>query len=62
MNIGKGAGSRHFYNEVPEPNWFRHRGNMDPEQKEDLLYSFTKGDEIQELNWGIDTSTEEGRK
>lgn len=62
MHWGKGNGTRHFYNEVPEPHWFRHKGHIDQENKDDLLYSFTHGDSIQELNFGIDTSTEEGRK
>lgn len=58
---GKGNSSRLFFNEVPEPWWHRNRGHMDPEQKDDLLYSFNKGDQDQEINFGIDSTTEEGR-
>jgi len=39
-----GSGSRLFYNEVPEPWWNRHLGHIDPERKDDLLYSFTHAD------------------
>jgi len=59
--LGKGTSSRLFYNEVPEPWWHRHQGHMDPAQKDDLLYSFTYGDQEQQYDFGIDTTTEEGR-
>jgi len=59
--FGKGNSSRLYYNEVPETWWNRSNGRLDPEQKEDLLYSFTHADQSQEINFGIDTSTEEGR-
>jgi hypothetical protein len=42
-NWGKGAGSRLFYNEEPNPMWWRHQGHLD--NKEECLYSFTHGDE-----------------
>ena len=56
---GKGTGSRLFYNEVPHPYWIRHNGHM--ENPEDILYSFTHGDQEQPYTFGIDTTTEEGR-
>ena len=59
--FGKGNSSRLFFNEVPEPWWLRHKGHMDQEKKEELLYSFTHADQEQETNFGIDTTTEEGR-
>jgi len=57
--FGKGASSRLFYNEVPNPNWFRHEGHLD--NAEEQLYSFTKADQDPPLNFGIDTTTPEGR-
>jgi len=59
--FGKGMSSRLFFNEVPEPWWNRHGGHMDADNKDDLLYSFTHADQEQTLNFGIDTTTEEGR-
>lgn len=58
---GKGNSSRLYFNEVPEPWWHRHQGHMDVENRDELLYSFTHGDGEQEINFGIDTTTEEGR-
>jgi len=58
---GKGNSSRLYYNEVPETWWNRHQGHMDQDQKEELLYSFTNGDQQQPINFGIDTTTAEGR-
>lgn len=58
---GKGNSSRLFYNEVPEPWWHRHQGHLDSEQKDELLYSFTNADQEQPINFGIDTTTAEGR-
>lgn len=60
--FGKGFSSRLFYNELPNPWWYRHQGHMDMEQRDDILYSFTHGDEHQRINFGLDTTTEEGRK
>jgi hypothetical protein len=59
--FGKGNSSRLFYNEVPEPWWHRHQGHLDADQKDELLYSFTHADQEAPVNFGIDTSTEEGR-
>ena len=52
--------SRLFYNEVPDPTWIRHGGhihNMDEE-----LYSFTHANQDTHMIFGMDTTTEEGRK
>jgi len=57
--FGKGASSRLFYNEVPKPTWFRHEGHLD--NPEEVLYSFTKADQEQQIDFGIDTRTPEGR-
>lgn len=57
--MGRGLSSRLFYNEVPKPTWFRHHGHLD--NPEDTLYSFTKANQDQQIGYGIDTTTEEGR-
>jgi len=57
--FGKGMSSRLFYNEVPKPTWFRHEGHL--ENPEEQLYSFTKADQEQQIDFGIDTTTPEGR-
>ena len=57
--FGKGASSRLYYNEVPQPTWFRHEGHLD--DVEETLYSFTKADQEQPIDFGIDTTTPEGR-
>jgi hypothetical protein len=57
--FGKGSSSRLFYNEVPHPTWLRHNGHLD--NPEEVLYSFTNGDQDQQIIFGIDTTTEEGR-
>jgi len=57
---GKGASSRLFYNEVPHPTWFRYGGHLDNPEK--VLYSFTHADQDQQMIFGIDTTTEEGRE
>jgi hypothetical protein len=59
--FGKGNSSRLFYNEVPEPWWHRHHGHLDVDNRDELLYSFTNGDQEQPIDFGIDTTTEEGR-
>lgn len=59
--FGKGASTRLFYNEVPQPWYHRNNGHV-AENKEELLYDFTMGDQEQPINFGIDTTTEEGRK
>lgn len=58
--FGKGMSSRLFYNEVPQPLWHRHGGHL--ENADETLYSFTHGNQDQPLTFGIDTSTEEGRR
>lgn len=58
---GKGNSSRLFYNEVPAPWWHRHGGHLDTDKQDELLYSFTNADQIQPIDFGIDTTTEEGR-
>jgi hypothetical protein len=56
---GKGNSSRLYYNEVPQPWWNRHNGHLgDPDE---VLYSFTYADQEQQLIFGMDTTTEEGR-
>jgi len=55
---GKGMSSRLFYNEVPNPTWFRHGGHLD--NKEEQLYSFTHASAEQLPEYGIDTTTPEG--
>jgi hypothetical protein len=58
--VGKGASSRLFYNEVPQPLWIRQEGHVnDPEEE---FYSFTKANQDYPLIFGMDTTTEEGRK
>lgn len=57
--FGKGSSSRLFYNEVPQPTWLRHNGHLD--NPEDVLYSFTHANLDQQIVFGIDTTTEEGR-
>lgn len=57
---GKGASSRLFYNEVPKPLWIRHQGHVNDAEEE--FYSFTKANQDQPLIFGMDTTTEEGRK
>lgn len=58
--FGKGASSRLFYNEVPQPLWIRHQGHVNDAEEE--FYSFTKANQDQPLIFGMDTTTEEGRK
>jgi len=57
--FGKGTSSRLFYNEVANPTWLRHNGHLD--NPEEVLYSFTGGDQDQQVVFGMDTTTEEGR-
>ena len=58
--FGKGASSRLFYNEVPEPTWLRHQGHI--HNKEEELYSFTHANQDTPLMFGMDTTTPEGRE
>jgi hypothetical protein len=55
---GRGLSSRLFYNEVPNPTWFRHGGHLD--NKEEQLYSFTHASGPQHPEYNIDTTTPEG--
>lgn len=52
---GKGNSSRLFYNEVPNPTWFRYGGHLDTIDK--TLYSFTHADQNAPVVFGIDTTT-----
>ena len=56
---GKGTSSRLFYNEVPNPTWFRYGGHLDNPDR--TLYSFKDADQEQQLMFGVDTTTPEGR-
>ncbi len=63
---GQGFSSRLFYNEVPQPTWWRYGGHMlqnkdDDKARERLLHSFTHADQDQGMIFGMDTTTEEGR-
>lgn len=65
-NYGKGMSSRLFYNEVPQPTWFRYGGhlldNPDNERERDrVLYSFTHADQDRRITFGMDTTTPEGQ-
>lgn len=57
---GSGMSSKLFYNEVPNDMWFRTGGHIDNYEKN--LYSFTFADQDIPLNYGHDTTTEEGRE
>lgn len=62
-----GAGARFFYNEVPRPTWWRGNGHIfdnpdDEAERFKKLHSFTHANQDFPLIFGIDTSTEEGRK
>lgn len=64
--FGKGFSSRLFYNEVPQPTWYRHGGHMladptDDAERERTLHSFCHADQDRAVIFGMDTSTEEGR-
>lgn len=58
--FGKGNSSRLFFNEVPKPLWIRHQGHINDLDAE--VYSFTKANQDTPLLFGMDTTTEEGRK
>lgn len=60
-HYGRGKSARLFYNEVPEPTWHRHKGHMDFNKRDELLYSFTWGDQRQPINLGFDTTIKEER-
>ena len=58
-NFGKGLSSRLFFNEQPQINWLRHNGHVDNMEEE--LYSFNNANQTQNIVFGLDTTTEEGR-
>ena len=67
---GGGHGSRLFYNEVPQldgfQSWWRHGGHLlsspnDKAEQHRRLHSFTNADQDENINFGIDTTTPEGR-
>lgn len=65
--LGQGFSSRLFYNEVPQPTWWRANGNLfdnteDENERFKKLYSFTHASQDIPLVFGIDTTTDEGRK
>jgi len=65
--FGQGFSSRLFYNEVPQPTWWRAGGHLfenpdDEKERFKKLYSFTHANQEQPLIFGIDTTTEEGRR
>lgn len=68
---GNGFGSRLFYNEVPQldgfKSWWRHGGHLlqNPADKKEAhlrLHSFTHANQDTNINFGIDTTTHEGRE
>lgn len=64
--FGNGFGSRLFYNEKPQPLWWRHGGHMlenanDDKERDRVLHSFTYSDQDKQTVFGLDTTTPEGR-
>lgn len=68
---GCGYGTRLFYNEVPQlattKSWWRNGGYMlqnenDEREAKLRLHSFTHGNSVRDLDFGIDTTTPEGRE
>jgi hypothetical protein len=59
-HYGHGMSSKLFYNEVPKPTWYRHKGHLDDVDRE--VFSFTHADQDRQFIFGLDTTTEEGRK
>jgi hypothetical protein len=64
-NIFGGAGTRLFYNEVPQFSWMTQQGHMtettDEREKERALFSFTHANQDKPLVFGMDTATPEGQ-
>lgn len=67
---GCGFGSRLFYNEVPNldtyRSWWLFGGHLlvkdgDDREQNRLLHSFTHANQDRNIDWGIDTTTAEGR-
>jgi hypothetical protein len=68
---GGGFGSRLFYNEVPQLNtgksWWRNGGYLLQNENDDReahrrLHSFTHANQVRDLDFGMDTTTPEGRE
>lgn len=68
---GCGFGSRLFYNEVPQlsgwKSWWRHGGHLlqndgDDREQHRRLHSFTHASQDTNINFGLDTTTPEGRE
>ena len=62
-HFGQGHSSRLFYNEVPQPTWWRYGGHMltdkdNDRERDRLLWSFTHADQHLPCMFGIDTTTE----
>ena len=56
---GNGMSSKLFYNEVPNPNYYKHGGHLDDPDK--TLYSFNHANQEKQFVFGMDTRTPEGR-
>ena len=69
-HLGQGFGDRLFYNEVPQLNtlgsWWRNGGyvavNEDDREQHKMLHSFTNANQDRQIDFGIDTTTPEGRE
>lgn len=68
---GCGFGTRLFYNEVPQlsntKSWWRNGGYLlqneaDQREANKRLHSFTHANQVRDLDYGIDTTTPEGRE
>jgi len=59
-HYGKGYSSKLFYNEVPNPTRYRHKGHLEDIDRQ--VFSFTHADQDKQFIFGMDTTTEEGRK
>jgi hypothetical protein len=68
--FGGGFGERLFFNEVPKlsgfKSWYRHGGHLlknegDEREQHRRLHSFTHADQDTNIDWGMDTTTPEGR-
>ena len=58
--MGKGVSSRLFFNEQPQVNWLRTKAHIHDADAE--LYNFTTADVPRNIQFGMDTSTQEGRE
>lgn len=59
---GQGHSSKLFYNEVPNPTWYRQGSSFTTKDLDKNVYSFTFGDQNNQHVFGFDTTTPEGRK